>query len=214
MTTLHLGAKTWVVLNSPRVVSEIISKRSRVTHERSPLPVASDLIGYGKRSVLLPTAKWIEARRVMQHMTKTSAMNTYTEMHDLESVHMLSAYLYRPKEWYTHRYQYPNSVMHRIVPGKGLAKSTPDLAELQRTTNEFLKALGHNFVGFSSQLSKLTRFLQPWRRRNAEIGRVHRKVFESWWRPVKTTIGDGSATPSLVRDALLLENFKYTGDDE
>lgn len=33
MTTLDLGSKTWVLLNSPRVVKEIIAKNAAVTHE-------------------------------------------------------------------------------------------------------------------------------------------------------------------------------------
>ena len=48
MTSLILGSKTWVFLNSPRVVNEIVSKRSSITHERPPMPVASEIISKGK----------------------------------------------------------------------------------------------------------------------------------------------------------------------
>ncbi|KAI4252087.1 MAG: hypothetical protein LQ352_004487 [Teloschistes flavicans] len=214
MTTLHLGSKTWVLLNSPRVVEEIISKRGKITHERPAMPIASDLISKGKRVVLLPTEKWMEGRRVMHHLANMSAINTYTEMQEFESVHMLAAYLYRPKHWYEHHYRYSNSVMHRIVPGRGLIKSTPELLELQRITIQFLRMIGDSFIDFFPSLAKLPRRMQPWRHEMEAIGQEHCDVFEKWWRPVRQMVDEGTAPLSFVRNALLHEDFKYSGSDQ
>ena len=41
ITTLRLGSKTWVLLNSDRVISEIIAKRGAITSERPFLPIAT-----------------------------------------------------------------------------------------------------------------------------------------------------------------------------
>ena len=214
MTTLHLGSKTCVLLNSPHVVSEIISKRGRLTHERPPMPVVSDLISQGKRVVLLPTEQWMEGRRVMHHLTNGSAIKTYTDMQELESVQMLAAYLYRPKQWYEHHYRYGNSVMHRIVLGEGLIKSTPELVELQRITIQFLQHIFFTVPDFFPLLARLPRVLQFWRQKYAKIGQEHRRVFEKWWKPVRRSIDEGTAPPSFARNALLHEDFKYTGNDE
>ena len=214
MTTLHLGTRTWVLLNSPRVAQEIISKRGKITHERPPMPVASDLISQGKRVVLLPTEKWMEGRRIMQHLAKTSAIKTYTEMQELESVQMLAAYLYRPTQWYEHHYRYSNSVMHRIILGEGLVKPTPELTELQRITIQFLKMISESNIDFFPLFAKLPRFLQLWRSDMERIGREHHDIFEKWWRPMRQMIDKGTAPPSFVRDALLHKDFRYTGDDE
>ncbi|KAL8940472.1 MAG: hypothetical protein Q9216_002801 [Gyalolechia sp. 2 TL-2023] len=214
MTTLRLGSRTWVLLNSPRVVGEIISKRGKITHERPPMPVASDLISQGKRVVLLPTEKWMEGRRVMHHLANMSAIKTYTEMQELESVQMLAAYLHRPGQWYEHHYRYSNSVMHRIVLGEGLIKSTPELVELQRITIQFLKMIGDSIIDFFPLLASLPSFLQLWRSEMEKVGQEHRNIFEKWWRPVKQMIDEGTAPPSFVRNALLHVDFKYTGNDE
>jgi hypothetical protein len=51
MTTLHLGPKTWVLLNSGRAISEIIAKRGAITSEQPFLPIASGLVSRDKRTV-------------------------------------------------------------------------------------------------------------------------------------------------------------------
>ena len=45
MTTLSVGTKTWVLLNSSRVANEIIAKRAAITHERPYFPVAGAVTG-------------------------------------------------------------------------------------------------------------------------------------------------------------------------
>ena len=150
----------------------------------------------------------------MQHLATTSAIKTYTEMQELESVQMLATYLYRPEQWYAHHYRFSNSVMHRIVLGEGLVKSTPELKELQRVTIEFLKSIGDSFVDFFPLLARLPRSLQLWRSEKEEVGRRHQETFEKWWRPVKHMVENGTAPPSFVRNELLNEDVKYTGNDE
>lgn len=104
--------------------------------------------------------------------------------------------------------------MHRIVLGDGLVKRTEELVELQRVTIQFLKMIGESSIEFFPLVTKIPALLQPWRRGMEKIGREHRDVFETWWRPVKRMIEKGTAPPSFVRDALLHADFKYRGDDE
>ena len=214
MTTLHMGTRTWVLLNTPRVVTEIISKRGTITHERPPMPIASDIISRAKRVVLLPTKQWMQGRRVTEHMSKVSAIKTYTEMQEYESTQMLANYLFRPQDWFIHHYRYSNSVMHRIILGVGIVKSTPELVELQRITVEFLKSIGDSIIDYFPQLAKLPHWLQPWRREHLKTGQIHYDIFETWWRPIRNMIDQGTAPPSFVRNALLDADSTYTGDDE
>jgi hypothetical protein len=65
MTTLHMGSRTWVLLNSDRVVSDIILKQGKITTERPYMPIASGLVSNDKRTVIRQTAYWLEGRRVM-----------------------------------------------------------------------------------------------------------------------------------------------------
>lgn len=84
MTTLSISSKTWVLLNSSRVFKEIISIRGNITHERPYMPVASELVSQGKRSVLRQTAQWTEGRRVMHHILNGSSLKIYQEFQEFE----------------------------------------------------------------------------------------------------------------------------------
>ena len=68
LTTLRMGSVTWVLLNSDRVISEIIAKRGNVTSERPYLPIASGLVSRDRRTVLRQTAHWTEGRIMMQYL--------------------------------------------------------------------------------------------------------------------------------------------------
>lgn len=150
-----MGSKTWVFLNSSRVVMEIISKRGSITHERPIMPVASDLVSNGKRSVLRQTSQWTEGRRVMHHLLHGSSLKLYGEWQELESVHLLAACLFRPHRWYSHHYRYAGSVVHRIVLGEPLLKRTQELDDLQNITSEFLGLINPSFIDFFPQLACL-----------------------------------------------------------
>ena len=213
MATLSMGTKTWVLLNSKRVVAEVIARRGNMTHERPYMPIASGLVSFDKRTVLRQTDQWVEGRRTMHHLLNGSALKLYGEWQELESTQMLAAYLYRPREWYLHHYRFSNSFMHRIVLGDRLLKSTPELKDFQRVTVEFIRSINASFIDFFPGLANIPAFLQPWRKYWQKMGQSHNDVFESWWRPVQQAVQEDTAPPSFVRDVLLDPGTKYTGDD-
>ena len=214
MTTLHMGSRTWVVLNSNRVVNEIIAKRGSITHERSDMPIASGLVSRGHRFVLQDSATRAEGRRVAHHLLSGSAVKTYGRWQELESAQLLAACVHKPSQWYLHHYRYSNSTIHRIILGERLVKSTRDLDELRRVTGEFLEYINNNVVDFFPQLASLPGVSSFLRRQYREVGQTHYNAFFSWWEPVKRAIANGKAPPSFVRDVLLNQDTKYTGTDE
>ncbi|KAH7625609.1 cytochrome P450 [Sordaria sp. MPI-SDFR-AT-0083] len=169
-----LSFNEWVnriVLNSDRVVSELIAKRGRITNERPHMPIASDLVSTGKRTVIRQEEEWREGRRVMHHLLSGSNLKVYAGMQELESVDMLRRYLREPKLWYSHHFRYATSVLYRI-----------------------------SYVDFFPCFSKLPHVLQPWRSYWMQMGAFHRRVFQQWWQPISAAVRDGSAPPSFVRD--------------
>ena len=209
-----MGSKTWVILNSARVVNEIIAKRGGITHERPYMPIASGLVSRGHRFVLQDSATRTEGRRIAHHLLSGSAVKTYGQWQELESVQLLAACVYKPSQWYLHHYRYSVSTIHRIILGERLVKSTRDLDELRRVTVEFLHYINGNVVDFFPQLASLPGVSSILMRRYREIGQTHYKAFFTWWEPVKRAIAKGTAPPSFVRDVLLNQDTKYTGTDE
>ncbi|CAN8106529.1 unnamed protein product [Discula destructiva] len=214
MATLHMGSKTWVVLNSDRVVSELIAKRGKITNERPHMPIASDLVSNGKRTVIRQEQEWREGRRVMHQLLSGSNLKVYAGMQELESIDMLRRYLREPNMWFAHNFRYATSVLYRIVMGYPLNKTRAQLDDYQRVTIEFVASINRSYVDFFPSFSKLPHLLQPWRQFWTRMGAFHRAVFHAWWSPVRTAVLKGSAPPSFVRDVLLHPDTRYSGDDE
>ncbi|KAK2063126.1 cytochrome P450 [Colletotrichum caudatum] len=209
----YLGTKRWamppgppgvpILGNLPQMMqarretlsfNKWLAKRGKITNERPHMPVASDLVSNGKRTVIRQEAEWREGRRVMHQLLSGSNVKVYAGMQELESMGMLRRYLREPNLWFAHNY--------------------PQLDDYQRVTIEFVTAINRSYVDFFPSVSKLPHFLQPWRRFWAQMGSFHRHVFLEWWEPIKTAVSKGSAPPSFVRDVLLHPDVRFTGDDE
>lgn len=209
-----MGSKTWIVLNSDRVVSELIAKRGKITNERPQMPIASDLVSNGKRTVIRQEEEWREGRRVMHQLLSGSNLKVYAGMQELESVDMLRRYVREPDLWFSHNFRYATSVLYRIVMGYPLNKTRAELDDYQRVTIEFVTTINRSYVDFFPSLSKLPHLLQPWRRYWAQMGSFHHRVFQQWWDPIRAAVSKGTAPPSFVRDVLLHPDTRYSGDDE
>jgi cytochrome P450 len=209
-----MGSRTWVLLNSDRVVSDIILKQGRITTERPSMPIASGLVSNNKRTVIRQTADWLEGRRVMHHLLSGSALHVYGDWYETESIRLLSAYLKSPKEWFAHHFKYSTSVLYRLVLGEPFSKSKRELDEYQQVTMQFIFSLNRHFVDFFPWLAQLPTFLQFWAPRWKKMGEFHRSVFLAWWTPVTAAIDAGVAPPSFTRDTLLHPDTKYQGTHE
>ncbi|KAF1982396.1 cytochrome P450 [Aulographum hederae CBS 113979] len=214
MATVHLGSKTWIFLNSSRVIHEIFNKRSAVTNGRGELPISSGIISRDERSVLSHVDKWTEKRRVMHSLLSGTALKTYGDFQELESNQMMANYIKEPQRWYHHHFRYANSVMLRITYGEKLPMGEKDLEDLNYVQAMFLKTLGTSVVDWFPDLAKLPRFLQVWRPYWNKLGDKTYDVYSTWWLPIKRRIADGTAPPSFVRDVLLNESTKFTGSDQ
>ncbi|KAI4592851.1 hypothetical protein KJ359_010298 [Pestalotiopsis sp. 9143b] len=214
MTTLHLGQKTWVFLNSNRVVSEIIAKKSSVTNTRSPMPISSGIVSHDRRSLILPQETWTERRRVMHSLLSGTALKQYGAWQEEESAQMMAEYVFKPEMWYKHHYRYANSVVHRIALGDRLVKSTKELSDLQNCVTFFVGSIGSSLVDWFPDVVKLPKFLHLWAPQWEKLGRWNYDVYKSWYEPARTQVEAGTAPPSFLRDTLLHPDTKYKGDDE
>jgi cytochrome P450 len=210
MTTLHMGTKTWVLLNSSRVVNEIIAKRAKKTHERPFFPIAGELVSRNKRLFLQRTDDWREGRRLLHQLLMGPGSNDHGGIVEQASLELLQAYSKDPKAWYAHNYRYAVNVMHQILTNTPLQKSRAELDDLQQVTSTFLTAINSSAVEFFPQLSRLPKTLQFWRSHWERIGRFHHSVFKHWWTRMHSpdeTVSEGSFVRDTVRKV-------YSGSDE
>ncbi|TAQ91247.1 hypothetical protein B7494_g430 [Chlorociboria aeruginascens] len=213
MTTLRMGSKTWILLNSNRTATEIITRRNKITHERPEMPIASDLVSNGKRTVVRRTEEWREGRKIMQQLLMGPNLRVYAKMQEIQSHELLRSYLQNPRDWSPHNYRYATAVLHRVVTGYPLEKSREELEDFQRVTMEFIASMNQSVIDFFPQLAKLPKWLQPWRKYWATMGAFHLKVFHRWFDRTQEAVAAGTAPPSFIRDVLLHPDHKYKGDN-
>ncbi|KAH7010549.1 cytochrome P450 [Ilyonectria destructans] len=215
MTTLHIGSKTIVLLNSHRVVHELIVKRGSATNERTPMPISSRVLSRDRRSLLLPQEQWAERRRVAHPLLASgSSLKQYGDWQELESTQMMAEYVIKPALWYKHHYRYANSVIHRIVLGERLNKSTKDLDDLQNVVTLFTGSISTSIVDWYPVLDRLPRILQPWLPYWERLGQWSYDVSRKWWVQAREKVDQGIAPPSFIRDSLLHPDSKFTSDDD
>lgn len=215
MTTLHMGTQTWVVLNDEQAVADIIKRHNRITSQRPEMPIASDLVSCGMRTVLRRTAQWAEGRRVMHHLLNGSVLRLYGNWQEIESAQLLFAYLKRPKFWYAHHYRYSIAVLYLLVMGEKLSKTQSELDDYQRVTMEFLWGTNRSLIDFFPQVAAwIPHAIQWWRPFWSRMGAFHRRVFQDWWYPIKVAVRCGHGNPGFVRDTLLHPKTDYKGSEE
>ncbi|CAK1365429.1 Cytochrome P450 71A22 [Cercospora beticola] len=215
MTTLHMGSKTWIMLNSKRVAGEIISKRGAITNERTRMPMSHEVLSRNSRTLLAPLNRWHEPRRLLSSLMLTgSALQRYGEIQELESNQLMAEYILQPELWFRHNYRYANSVIHRIATGAKSHIENQDLKNLQQVTTVFLDSIGSSIVDWFPLLHSIPRPLQFWRSYWEERAQWTHEVLKAWWDPVREQVENGTANPSFVRDTLLNPESKYQGTDE
>jgi cytochrome P450 len=214
MTTLHMGSHLWVLINTDRVATDIIAKRSTITSERPHMPISSGLVSRSKRSVIQKSATWNEARRLMRHLLSGPTTKAFTEWQDLESVQLLLSYLQDPTEWYVHQSRYATAILTGVVTGDRLTKTEEQLMEYRQVTMQFLGSLFVTTVDFFPILERLPLPLQVWRTKWDTIGQSHRRVFKKWWDPIKAKVDNGTAKASWVRDVVLNPDTRFKGAEE
>ncbi|KAF2799239.1 cytochrome protein [Melanomma pulvis-pyrius CBS 109.77] len=143
-----MGTKTWVLLNSSRVVNEIIAKRATKTHERPYFLIAGELVSQNKRLFLHRTSAWREGRRLLHQLLLGAASKNHGQLVEQASLELLRAYLDEPKSWYAHNYRFAVTVINRIITNAPLQKSSMELEDLQRVTSTFLVAINSSPVEF------------------------------------------------------------------
>ncbi|KAK3945718.1 cytochrome P450, partial [Diplogelasinospora grovesii] len=216
MTTLSMGTKTWVLLNTSRVVNEMIAKRASMTHERPYFPIAGGLVSRGnKRLFLQKTEDWREGRRLIHSlMMSPSTSSTHPQIIESSSLGLLKSYLDHPDRWYAHHYRYAVDIMHQIVTGAPLTAPASDLEQLQRVTSSFLTSINSSFAEFFPQLNALPEPLQIWRKHWEDMGTYHYQTFQRWWKSmlINTTPTDRDRpSSSWLRDTVLKD---FAGREE
>jgi len=165
---MRIGTTPWVILNSRRVVTELLEKRAAIYSTRPVLPMAHGLASAGKRILVMPYGDlWRRERKIMHQILNNTKRRIYEPFQDLESRALLYEYLHRPDLWYQSHLRYANSVLMSVVSGRRTSRTDPHLLELLHTSEEFVRYLmpGRSVVDVFPFLTRIPwlKEWQPWR---------------------------------------------------
>lgn len=171
--TCFLGGRAMVYLNSSRVVTDLMEKRSSIYSSRQYRPMCQDIMSGGARMLFMPYSdRWRNQRKIMHGILNAKqAESKFRPFQELEVKQLLWDYLNTPERFYRHTQRYSNSVIMSVVFGRRAAEDDPGLLKMLHSVEvltSYLFGPGKNLVDPLPWLAKLPKPLQWWRKPGEE----------------------------------------------
>ncbi|KZL66211.1 cytochrome P450 [Colletotrichum tofieldiae] len=201
--SLKLGSRTWVFLNSSRVVDDLLEKRSAIYSSRMRFPMAQELMSGNNRFLLMPYGdRWRRIRKIMHQVLNSRQANKFQPYQDIESRRLLHSYLHDPQNWYLANQTFANSVILSVVLGRTSDMNDPTLIDVFETGQAFLQNIkpGSNIVDMFHWLANLPKWMQWWRPYGLEQFAKTKKVYQREMNTVKMKMEAGIAKPCFAVD--------------
>ena len=173
--TLKFGRSYWVILNSRRVVNELLEKRTGIYSSRGS-HMAHTIVSGEKRMLVMPYGDmWRRQRRIMHQVLTSSQKPLFRPLQDLESKALMVDLLDKPTLWYLSLVRFSNSVIMSAIFGRRTVHGDPDISAVYLAVEQlfpFTKP-GASIVDSFPFLARIPylKSLQPWRRKGDEINR-------------------------------------------
>lgn len=218
MYTKVAGAD-FIWLNSPKVVKDLMDKRSNIYSSRPPLPLAGDVASNKKRQLFMEYGpKWRSIRKISHGALNLSTAVTYEPVQDFESKQLMRDILDSPEDFYQHNRRYTASVIMLVVYGKRLPTwGHPLMKKIFEILDNFteMTAPGAFVVDSFPSLQYLPqRLVGNWREHGKRVHEHDSKVYLELWRDLKEKADKGTAPPCYCRDFYLKDPEKWGIDEE
>lgn len=106
-----IGGTDYVWLSSPKVVKELMDKKSAIYSSRPPLPLAQDVASAGRRQLFMQYGpKWRQLRKTSHALLNSNSAIKYQPVQDYESKQMMVELIDSPELFYEHNRRYSASV--------------------------------------------------------------------------------------------------------
>ncbi len=118
--SLKVGSGTSIVLSSPRLIKELVNKKSNIYSRRPPSHVG-DIIAGGDHVLLMQYSdQWRACRKLVHQFYREDMVVKYhTEVVNAEAVQMLHDFISEPEGCMRHPKRFSNSII------MSLSKRTP-----------------------------------------------------------------------------------------
>ena len=111
--SLKLGSGTAVVVSSPRLIKELVDRKSSIYSNRPASYVSYDLITRGEHLLVMQQGpKWKLFRKLLhQQFNEGRGEREHIKLQDAEAVQMLRDFVVQPEQLMVHPKRFSNSII-------------------------------------------------------------------------------------------------------
>ncbi|TVY25635.1 Cytochrome P450 monooxygenase [Lachnellula hyalina] len=193
-----IGGTDYVWLSSPKVIKDLMDKKSAIYSSRAPMPLAQDVASAGRRQLFMPYGpQWRSLRKTSHALLNASSAIKYQPIQDYESKQMMVELLDSPEQFYQHSRRYSASVIMLVTYGYRLPSWEHPLMKKIYTVLDNLTEMtapgAHAVDSFPSLTFLPQMLLGNWRTFGKKVFAHDSKVYMDLWENLKKEVDDGTA---------------------
>ncbi|KAL1885084.1 hypothetical protein Plec18167_001741 [Paecilomyces lecythidis] len=204
MYSVMLGNQRMVVVNSPKVVKDLIDLRSNNYSSRPEMYVGQTLISGGYRLVLMQYDEgWRKARKMIHNLLNIKTAVNYIPFQELELRQMLADMVKKPNKYHDHVRRYSTSLVTSIAFGwRSLAFNDPEVKQIYEGFEQFAVAsqVSASMLDYFPVLRLLPDFMNPSKKRGKELHKEEIALYKSYMLKVKERMQQGIITGAFCED--------------
>lgn len=213
-----IGGTDYVWLSSPKVVKDLMDKKSAIYSSRAPAPLAQDVASAGRRQLFMEYGpQWRQLRKSSHALLNSTAAIKYQPVQDFESKQLMVELLDSPERFYEHNRRYSASVIMLVTYGYRLPTWEHPLVKKIYTVLDNLTEMtapgAHAVDSFPSLASLPEWLLGNWRSFGKKVFEHDSKVYLELWETLKKEVDEGTAKDCFCKDFYLNDPAKQGIDD-
>ncbi|ETS80084.1 hypothetical protein PFICI_07613 [Pestalotiopsis fici W106-1] len=204
----QIGATDYVWLSSPKVVKELMDKRSGIYSSRPHLPLAQDVASGKSRQLFMAYGPdWRALRKHSHALLNQTASRKYQPVQDAESKVVLWDLLERPDQFYMINRRYSTSVIMSVAYGHRIPSFEDPLITKIFSVLEHLSIMmapGAFAVETFPTLAHLPEWMfGNWRTWGKNAFAHDSKIYLDLWETLKRDTDQGTARDCFCKDFYL-----------
>ncbi|KAF9463430.1 cytochrome P450 [Collybia nuda] len=138
ITSVNVLGQTLIILNSAKVATEMLEKKSAIYSDRPTLQLGGELVGWKNALVFMPYGDRFRRfrRYIHQFLGNHEAMEQHLPLGEIETRRFLKRVLYKPDELTVHVRRMAGAVILRITHGYETQENNDPLVDLADTVME------------------------------------------------------------------------------
>ncbi|KAF2641574.1 cytochrome P450 [Massarina eburnea CBS 473.64] len=213
-----IGGTDYIWLSSPKVVKDLMDKKSSIYSSRAPFPLAQDVMSAGRRQLFMPYGpRWRSIRKHSHALLNLNTSIKYQPVQDFESKQLLVDFLNSPKDFYMMNRRYSASVIMLVTYGYRIPSwEDPLIKKIYTVLENFteMTAPGAYAIDSFPSLTFLPEsLLGNWRSHGKKAFKHDSKVYLDLWDRLKRETDGGEARNCFTKTFYLNDPAKSGIDD-